>query len=84
MKSLEIVLNIIFSVLKNFSKNFREYIMMENRSYENENIARKYLSNMRRNQFLKVNNSLVELEKDFIELKDRELKDREEKIKREI
>ena len=57
---------------------------MENRSYENENIARKYLSNMRRNQFLKVNNSLVELEKDFIELKDRELKDREEKIKREI
>ena len=58
--------------------------MMENRSYENENIARKYLSNMRRNQFLKVNNSLVELEKDFIELKDRELKDREEKIKREI
>ena len=39
---------------------------------------------MRRNQFLKVNNSLVELEKDFIELKDRELKDREEKIKREI
>ena len=58
--------------------------MMENRSYENENIARKYLSNMRRNKFLKVNNSLVELEKDFIELKDRELKDREEKIKREI
>ena len=58
--------------------------MMENRSYENENIARKYLSNMRRNQFLKVNNSLVELEKDFIELKDRELKDREEKIKTEI
>ena len=57
---------------------------MENRSYENENIARKYSSNMRRNQFLKVNNSLVELEKDFIELKDRELKDREEKIKREI
>ena len=57
---------------------------MENRSYENENIARKYLSNMRRNKFLKVNNSLVELEKDFIELKDRELKDREEKIKREI
>ena len=37
---------------------------------------------MRRNQFLKVNNSLVELEKDFIELKDRELKDREEKIKK--
>ena len=57
---------------------------MENRSYENENIARKYLSNMRKNQFFKVNNSLLELEKDFIELKDRELEDREEKIKREI
>ena len=58
--------------------------MMENRSYENENIVRKYLSNMRKNQFFKVNNSLLELEKDFIELKDRELEDREEKIKREI
>ena len=39
---------------------------------------------MRKNQFFKVNNSLLELEKDFIELKDRELEDREEKIKREI
>ena len=29
---------------------------------------------MRKNQFLKVKNSLLELEKDFIELKDRELK----------
>ena len=29
-------------------------------------------------------NSLLELEKDFIELKDRELKNREVKIKREI
>ena len=39
---------------------------------------------MRKNQFLKVKNSLLELEKDFIELKDRELRDRELKIKREI
>ena len=39
---------------------------------------------MWKNQFLKVNNSLLELEKDFIELKDRELKDKELKIKREI
>ena len=38
---------------------------------------------MRKNQFLKVENSLPELEKDFIELRDRELKDREVKIKRE-
>ena len=34
---------------------------------------------MRKNQFLKVKNSLLELEKDFIELKDRGVK-----IKREI
>ena len=38
---------------------------------------------MRKNQFLKVKNSLFELEKDFIELKDIELKDKEVKIKRE-
>ena len=36
---------------------------------------------MSNNQFLKVRNSLLELEKDFMELTDRELKDREEKIK---
>ena len=38
---------------------------------------------MRKNRFLKVN-SLLELEKDFVELKDRKQKDREVKIKREI
>ena len=38
---------------------------------------------MRKNQFLKVENSLLELEKDFIELRDRELNYREVKIKRE-
>ena len=57
---------------------------MENSNYKNENIETKYLNNMQKKQFLKVNNSLLELEKDFIELKDRELKDREVKIKREI
>ena len=35
------------------------------------------------NQFWKVKNSLLELEKDFKGLKDEVLKDREEKIKRE-
>ena len=45
---------------------------------------RKYLKEMRKNQFLNVKNSLLELEKDFIKLKDKELKDREVKIKREI
>ena len=39
---------------------------------------------MGKNQFLKVKNSLLELEEDFIALKDRELKDIEVKIKREI
>ena len=39
---------------------------------------------MQKNQFLKVNSILLGLEKDFIELKDKELKDREVKIKREI
>ena len=38
---------------------------------------------MWKNQFLKVENSLLELEKDFIELRDRELNYREVKIKRE-
>ena len=39
---------------------------------------------MRKNQSLTVKNSLLELEKDFIDLKDKELKDIEVKIKREI
>ena len=39
---------------------------------------------MLKNQYLKANNSLLELEKHFVELKDRKLKDREVNIKREI
>ena len=61
-----------------------KYIRMKNLNYKNENIERKYLKNIQKNQFLRVKNNLLELEKDFIELKDRELKDREIKIKREI
>ena len=57
---------------------------MENPNYKNKNVERIYLNNMRKNQFLKVKNCLLELEKDFTELKDRELKDGEVKIKREI
>ena len=45
---------------------------MENLSYKNED--RKYMNNMQNNQFLKIRNSLFELETDFIELKDREVK----------
>ena len=36
------------------------------------------------NQFLKVKNSILELEKDFIEFKEIKLENREAKIKREI
>ena len=57
---------------------------MENLDYKNEDINRKYLKHMQNSQFLKVKNSILELEKDFMKLKDRELKDREEKTKREI
>ena len=39
---------------------------------------------MRNSQFLKVRNSLFGLEKDFIRLKDTEIKDRDLRIKREI
>ena len=39
---------------------------------------------MLKNQYLKANNGLLELEKHFVELKDRKLKDREVNIKREI
>ena len=44
-------------------------------SYKNESIERRYLNNVRKNQILKVKSSLLELKIDFIELKDRELKD---------
>ena len=38
---------------------------MENWSYKNENIERKYFKTMWRKQFLKVKNSLLDLEKRF-------------------
>ena len=57
---------------------------MENLNYKSKNIERKYFKNMRKSQFLKVKDSLLELEKKILELKGRELKDRAVKIKREI
>ena len=57
---------------------------MKNPNYKNKNIEEKYLNNMQKNQFLNVKNSLLELEKDFIELKDRVLKNSDVKIKGEI
>ena len=56
---------------------------MENWNYKNENIERKYLKIVIKNHFLKAKNSLFKLEKDFVELKDTELKDRETNIKKE-
>ena len=50
---------------------------MENPSYKNENIEAKHFNNTRKITF-------IELETDFVELKDRELKGREVKIKGEI
>ena len=57
---------------------------MKNLTYKNENFERKFLKDIRKNQFLKVNNTLLELGKDFIELRDKELEVREVKIKRKI
>ena len=50
----------------------------------NQNIEGKWLENMQNYQFLKVQNTPLELENNFLELKDREWKDRKQKIKREI
>ena len=66
--------------LKHFFFHF--FITMENLNYKNEIMETKYLK-VWKNQFLKVKNSHLELEKDFIGLKDIELKDTEVKIKRE-
>ena len=57
---------------------------MENPSYSNVNTEKEYLSNMQKNQILKVKNSLLELEEDLTNFKNRELKDRKVKIEREI
>ena len=57
---------------------------MENSNYKNKNLEIKYLNNIPKDRLLKVNNSILELEKDLIELKYRELKDIEVKIKTEL
>ena len=55
---------------------------MEILNHKKENIERKYLENMQNIHFLKIKNRLLELEKDFMELKDRKLKDTEKKDRR--
>ena len=44
---------------------------MYSSNYKNENKEIKYLNYIRNNRFLKFKNCLLELENDFIELKDR-------------
>ena len=79
-----IVLNIIFS-FKFFKLKFvLIYVRAENQTIRMKVLREKYLRNYLNNQFLKVRNNLLELQKDFIELNDIELKDREIKIKTEI
>ena len=56
---------------------------MENQEYKNKNIERKYLENIRNNQFLRVK-VFQNQKKDFTELKEIELKDRKIKNKKEI
>ena len=78
-------LKCLFFISKKFENfSFVIYMRMENRTIKMKVLREKYLKDMLRNQFLKVKNIISELEKDFIELNDVELKDRETKIKREI
>ena len=56
---------------------------MENQTIRTKILRGKHLKYMLNNAFLKVKYNLLELEKDFIELDEIELKDRETKIKRE-
>ena len=57
---------------------------MENQDYKNKNIKAKYLENMRNNQFSKIKDSLLKLEKIFMELKGRREKSKKEIIKEKL
>ena len=59
-------------------------VNLKHSNYKNESIEAKYLNNVRKDRFLKVKNCLFQWENDFIELKGREIKDIEIKIKSEI
>ena len=76
--------NIFIFILKFFILGFLEICNYQNPNYKNENTEKKYLNNMWKKQFLKEENSLLELEKDFLELKCRESKGWEVKITKEI
>ena len=58
---------------------------MENLNHKNKTMERENtLKKMQQKQFLKMKNNLLEKEKEFFKLKDRKLKNKEVKIKREI
>ena len=75
------VLNIIFLFSKRSKNIFVNIWGSKMQIIKNENIEIKYIKNMQKSQFLKVKISVLELEKDFVELKDKELRDRELKLK---
>ena len=47
---------------------------MGNSNHKSKNIETKYLNNMRKNQFSKVKNSLLELEKNFYRIEGKIIK----------
>ena len=76
-------LKCFFLFLKNLKFLFCN-LRMENRTIKIRVQREKCLKNTLSNQFLKVEISLFELEKEFIELNEIELKDTETEIKREM
>ena len=83
LKSLKKSLALFWILYFLFSKKFCEYLTVENPDYKKE-IMTEILKKDIREPIWKVKNCLLELEKDFIELKDRELKDRKVNIEIEI
>ena len=56
---------------------FQQYIRMDHltdQNYKNEHNEIKYLNNIPKNRILKAKNGLLELGKEFTELRDREIK----------
>ena len=57
---------------------------LRHQSYTNEHTEMNYLYNTRKNGILKIKKNVLELERDFEESKDRELRDREIKLRKKI
>ena len=67
-------------MFQNFEHYFAIYIRLENlkhQNYQNQNIEKKYLNNtQKKHRFVKVKNSLLQIENDFEVVKDGKLKKR--------